>query len=433
MKSLNKSGMHPGQVKHSIIFHVIILLIIFYISTASIFHNRFILFYIGIILLFYQILSKSFQLNKKFILLVVAWLIVNVLATILNDVSFFLPRLVLNTILLLFLPYLLLRMMGRAFWEIFEKWIFRFTLISIPLWMLSNLFIQEFNELQNIFKYTTTSNFLGNTNYWSAVFFTHTNMDNGYGIFRNCGFMWEPGSFALMITWAIIYNWLRSDKMVFNTRIVIYFFALATTFSTAGYFAFFILIMAFLIRRLSFLNIALMIGSALFLYTVIYQLNFISGKIETYSETFAEDPTGEGGYTGRKVNRFQGGVAAVIRTIESPFGYGLVSVNDTKDEDYEYGTNGLASMLEMWGFFLFPILIFLIYKSLKVLNKGHRKTITIWLFFLALMIEFFSNPIHRNLLVYFLIMTPIVFPKQSHQYVPTIKKRQTFNRLPKLV
>lgn len=409
------------------------MLLIFYISTASVFHNRFIPFSIGIILLSYQALTKELYFNKRFILLLAAWILINIFATIFNNVSFFLPRLIVNTILLLFLPYLILRMIGGVFWEIFEIWIYRFTIISIPLWILSNIFIPEFNDLQNIFKYITTPNFLANTNYWSAVIFTHANMDNGYGIFRNCGFMWEPGSFALMITWAIIYTWLKSDKMIFTTRIWIYFIALASTFSTAGYFAFFILIMAYIIKRVSIWNIAIVIGGMLFVYTVVYQLNFISGKIETYSETFAADPTGEMGYTGRKVNRFQGGVAAIIRTIDSPLGYGLVSVNDTKDEDYEYGTNGLGSLLEMWGFILFPILLILVYKSLIVLNIGQRKSITLWLFFIALMIEFFSNPIHRNLLVYFLIMTPIALPKYSSLRIPRITHREKYNREHKFI
>ena len=91
--------------------------------------------------------------------------------------------------------------------------------------------------------------------------------------------MWEPGAFSLMIIWSIIYNWLKSDKMVFNFRMWVYIIALITTFSTAGYFALIFLLLGYYFKKVSFTNIALTIGSVLIFYTVVYELDFISGKI----------------------------------------------------------------------------------------------------------------------------------------------------------
>lgn len=225
---------------------------------------------------------------------------------------------------------------------------------------------------------------------------------------RNLGFMWEPGSFAMIIIWALVYNALRRDKFLFSMRFFIYSIALFTTLSTAGYLAYFVFLAGYYLKKISILNIAMAVLFGLVFYIFIYDLPFISGKLDGYMEVYEDDPTGQSGHYGRKVNRFQGGITSLLRTYQYPLGYGLISPEDLKDNDFSYGVNGLASLLEMWGIFLFPVIIISIYKSLKVFDNFNSPNFRLALYFVAFLIEFFSNPVSRIIFIYLIIVTPMV-------------------------
>jgi hypothetical protein len=223
--------------------------------------------------------------------------------------------------------------------------------------------------------------------------------------------MWEPGAFAMMIVWAIIYNW-STKELKFNKRFFVYLIALITTFSTAGYFALIFLLASFYIRKINLLNT---MGLALLIFlfsTYVYNLEFISGKINQYSiaysvkdqETFQTEGT-------VKVNRFQGGKYAFQRSLKYPLGYGLVSSEEASEDVVHYGTNGLGTLLEMWGIIGFIYLIKLLRQYIHLINNGKISNLTQIFFFIALLIMFFSNPISRNLFVYFIFITPLAMKK----------------------
>ena len=396
----------------SLFYNISILLLIFYMATASVLNTRYLPFAIGIIFLINHFL-KNRGFNRKFLSLILLWLMINLLAMFVF-VPFNFLRLIIITLNLLFLPYLMLKEMGIGFWDRFEKIIYTLTLISLPLFLLNNLFPAFFNSLWVIFNSITTPSLTryGALNeYWTALIYRNAIEESGVrNILRNSGFMWEPGAFALMIVWGVIYNWLRKG-MAINSRTIIYIIALLTTFSTAGYPALFILLLAYYSRKLTTINIIGIIILIFAFYYVFENSAFLSDELVAYTNTFELDPKGESGYLGRKVNRFQGGVASVLRTIDYPLGYGLISVFDRESHDFSYGVNGLTSLLEMWGIIGFAILMTYIYRSFILINQKLKSKRVVILLLIALMIMFFSNPIARFLLVYFLVLTPICFEK----------------------
>lgn len=394
-------------------YTILIFYIILNISGASIAYNRDVFFIVSAIYVGLSIFIYKTKFDKKFMLLVIVWFLINIFSFTYFNISLPFFRIIINSVNLLFLPYVIIKNIQDEFWKKFESIIFKLTVISLFLFVLNVIFSDFFNGLHPFFKRFTTEGYLENKNYWSAFIYTNSLEDSFMKLFRNSGFMWEPGAFAMMLIWGLCFHWLTSDKMKFDNRAIIYIIAILTTFSTAGYIALVVMISAFYMKKMSFFNLSFLI---IFLTVSFYyydKMEFISNKMDVYIERFEDDPTGRSGSLGKKVNRFQGGVAAIIRSFEYPLGYGLISADDRNDYSYSYGVNGLASLLEIWGFFVFPILLFLLRKCL-ILYGVKKNIITINLMFIGILVMFFSNPISRNVFFYLLVVSPFCYIKKNN-------------------
>lgn len=393
------------RAKKNILIDFLIILLVLYMGSASILTTKYIGISIGL-LVFVIHLNKQKTFNSSFLKLLVYWIIINVFAMVFIA-PFGILRVFNNALVLLFLPYMVINLMGFNFWRKLEKFIYILTLISLPLYIMNNIFPGFFNSLDSVFSVFTKPALSLNSNYWSVFIYTNAFAEGSFGLLRNNGFMWEPGGFAMILIVALIYH-LLTQGYIFNRKTIVYIISILTTFSTAGYFALIVLLSGFVLRKITVMNIVI-VGVVIVLFSVYaYRLEFISGKVDTYFTQFEKDPTGELGNSEKKVNRFQGGFTAAIRTLKYPIGYGLISFNDTGDNEYSYGTNGLGSLLEMWGVLGFGFLILNMRRFIELLNSFHTSKLTIYLLLLALLIVFFSNPISRFVLVYFIIMTPIV-------------------------
>jgi predicted membrane protein len=265
-----------------------------------------------------------------------------------------------------------------------------------------------FDSLSSYFNSITTQSLAANPNYWSSFFYVNAFIDNGYGIRRNCGFVWEPGGFAMIIILGMILNWLKNGVSI-DKKSVVYAIALITTFSTAGYLALFVLIIALYIKKINLVNSLVIIVFFGVFGASIYNLGFMSDKINTNIEAYNENESKD---SETKVNRLLGAKNAFLRTFRYPTGKGLISGQDTDllKTDLKDGTNGLGSLLEIWGFIMFPIILILIYKFMKIYNYSNLKRTTIVIFFLAFLIMLFSNPISMAVFLYIIIINALVFP-----------------------
>ena len=64
------------------------------------------------------------------------------------------------------------------------------------------------------------------------------------GVVRNCGFMWEPGAYAGILIFMIVYH-LFSNSFKLDWKIMFLTLCVITTYSTAGYLAFFCVIILY--------------------------------------------------------------------------------------------------------------------------------------------------------------------------------------------
>lgn len=396
--------------------YLIVFFLLMNMSRANILGTRYVPFFIGVVLFIIDFYKNGLRYNKNILSLILFWIILNGLAVIFNAITYSYFRLIIVTVDILLLPYFLFKIYGKKVWIIFEKTFYFLTILSLSIYFLNISFPSFFSSLQNVFIPYTVKSLAANSGYWSAFIYVHVFADNGYGLWRFNGFMWEPGGMAMMLVWAIIFNLLQ-DGFRFNRRFLVYSLALLLTSSTAGYGAYALILMSKYIKKLSFINLLTIVLFA-FIFNFAYsRLEFVSGKINTYSEEFEQDKFGERGNNNQKVNRFQGGVTALIRTINYPLGYGLVSANDLEDMDYSYGVNGLGSLLEMWGIIGFVFLIYQMYKYMNVINTSSSSSLSLAFLFIALLIPFFSNPISRFLLVYMIVITPMMGVFNNKTYI----------------
>lgn len=395
---------------HGGIYIIIVWLLMFYLGANSILYSRFFLFSLGCFVLVIHFFSNK-GLSKNIISLLFIWIIINLTAMVYLGSSFVLFRLIIMTVNMILLPYALLKGMGVSFWYRFERILYLLTMISIPLYLLNIVFQEYFNGLTSFFAPITKTSLATNLNYWSALIYINATSDNYYGLVRNSGFMWEPGAFAMMIVWALVYNWLTKGAR-YDKRTLIYIIALITTFSTAGYLALLFLLVAFYIKKISFINTVLLSVVAAVFYLYVYQLTFMGEKINQNTDSLNENIIhNKSGQKTIKVSRFQGGYYALLKTSKYPLGYGLVTEKDFTDEVQIYGTNGLGSLLVMWGIPAFIYLIFLLWKYFKTLNIFNVNKFTLILLFCALMVMFFSNPIAGSVFVSLMFITPLTFNK----------------------
>ncbi len=367
------------------------------------------LLYITFAIVPYFIISKK-QFNSKVIILGLAWLIINIMASYifgkeLREQSII--RFIANYI---FLPFFLLSIYGKSFLLKLEKFLFILTTISLPLFLLNYLFKSSFDQLTPVFKDFTSPTLIANENYWSIGIYVSGILQtyDKITVLRNCGFMWEPGYFAVTIVWGLIIHWL-SKGIRFDKKFIIYAIALFTTFSTAGYIAFFLLVIAFYLKDVSLIRIFSLIAVIFIFYNYIYSLEFVGGKIDLYTEGVQENKANfEKDYNAIKLNRFQIAIYDINRVIRYPFGFGYYDRTSFEGTDV-VGTNGLSGLLRMWGIPVFAYFMYLIYKFFWIYNFGKNNRKTILILFIALMLVFFSQSIHYNILTYFIIISSMTF------------------------
>ena len=393
----------------NLLSNIVIFILILDISRSSIMSSQWVEIGLVGLLLVLNIVRKK-EINPKLFLIILVFFIVNIAGMIYanNVFSFFTVAKI--SITLIVLPYLLIKIFGAGLWVKVEKIVYILTIISLPLFLINVIFPQYFNELLPIFRYFTRDVFhkFDHSNpYWSAIVYVNAIADGG--LYRNSGFMWEPGAFAMIIIWAMSFNWL-TNGMKIDKKFIIYFLALVTTFSTAGYLALFILFNAYYIRKLTFKNIAILIVSSIFFAIYIYQLDFMGKEINSYLQATRDNVLiYNRDYGAIKVNRIHVLIFDFARVIKYPFGYGYG--NDSEI----VAVNGLSSLLVMWGIPIFVYLIILIRRYFSIYNFYNLNGFSRTMFLLSLLVMFFSNPIDRTIFVYLIFTTAIFIGKNNYE------------------
>ena len=197
-------------------------------GASSIASNDFIrIIVVGLLALYSFINHKNLYNNILFYLLS-GWILINLISSLYfgKNIDFF-PFI--GKIVLIYLAYLCLSCCKDNFWDKYEQFLYKLALISTIFYILSLFFPSMFNSLTSVFRPFTADIFYQKESqkyYFYAFFFTYM----GNGNFRNSGFMWEPGAYAMILNILIAYNICRQGFQL-NRHIKVYTIILLTTFS----------------------------------------------------------------------------------------------------------------------------------------------------------------------------------------------------------
>ena len=306
---------------------------------------------------------------------------------------------------MIYLVYLCLSCCKDNFWDKYEQFLYKLALISTIFYILSLFFPSMFNSLTSVFRPFTADIFYQKESqkyYFYAFFFTYM----GNGNFRNSGFMWEPGAYAMILNILIAYNICRQGFQL-NRHIKVYTIILLTTFSTAGYLAFFIILLLFLLKGQNIYIKALILICTAFSIGWLMNADFLLPKIEEFISSAQKGIVHHQGY--RKLyeaNRILSFKLLTDKFLMFPIGWGCVQ--DTTSYmalKHIVTVNGLGNTLVTWGIFAFS---FFMYSIGNFFYQYRQSIIIVTLSLLVVCISFFSNPIENNILLYLLILSPYI-------------------------
>ena len=351
--------------------------------------------------------SILFLLYKKKIgveLLIVScyWILVNTLAFS-NSTTYFeqLPEAAYTVLMVIWMAYMIISILGKTMFIKFESLFYWLSLISLPLFVLENVYRPIFLRMNPVFR-AITGDEMFRAGGWYGGFYTF----NAWAHRRNSGFMWEPGGFAFILIFAMIIrlsmNGFRIDKHIF-----VYFICLATTLSTAGFVVASMIVIIILFQRSKHLYPILMIPIVIYLFiNIVWELDFMGGKIETYFRSI--DRTWQRS-TALRVNRFGIFYYAWIESFNNPLGYGAFPVKGFYEQfgSSISGPNTLAYVLVEWGWLGLIAYSYAIKKAIRTFFQNVNITLVVMLS-ICIWLMLFSNPRNYNIFVLSFLFLPFI-------------------------
>lgn len=357
------------------------------------------------VMLVYAIIKRRPLINNVLFYLLAGWIAINALASLYfgqgTDFYQFIGKIV-----LVYTAYLILVCCRRNFWEKFEFFLYRLVIISFIIYICSLLIPGVFDSLNPIFRPFTGEQFYmkeSQKNYFYAFFFVYRGGDI---LFRNNGFMWEPGAYAMILNLLIAFNFAKYGLAI-NKHIKVYILALLTTFSTAGYLSLFVLLLLLLAKGK---NIYIKVGAVLCVIVsivLLFDTDFLLPKIEKFIEAAESGSVSHQNYRDLyEANRILSFKLLFEKFLMFPIGWGCVPDNTSYLAVNSIVTvNGLGNLLVTWGIFMFS---FFVYSIVNFFYKYSGTIVNVSFFMLILFISFFSNPIENNILFYIMVLSPYV-------------------------
>ena len=311
----------------------------------------------------------------------------------------------------------------RDFISKYENLVFVLAYISIPLFVVQIINPNIYDVALPLTKILFNFEYRSSAHRYLIIYVV-----NGWGLKRNSGFMWEPGAYAMMLSWAMLFL-LYETRFQWNRRMIVYGIAMLTTFSLMGYPSMVLLILMFLAQKSDWKKIGYtMVGGGLLLLLLMQtplfqeQRDMMANKVEFYANDsqiqlyrarnryVIEEQSTKG--VGRLAQFYI--LGDIIS--ENPFGHGM------SDWRYE-SANGLMNVIVKWGINAIIILAFSFYfftKRLAQMAQLQIKWYIILMTMAVLIMPAISNPIYNA--VFFL--TLITFPLfAKRQQIPNIYAR----------
>ena len=237
------------------------------------------------------------------------------------------------------------------------------------------------------------------------------NMQN---YFRNFGIFREPGVYQIFLNFALFFELFLIKRKINILNVIVFYMAIISTFSTAGYITGLIITMSFILFAKNKLDDNINRKKGLMLVLFLIVLLFLIFIIYLGRNDLLRLMIRESSYYGR--------IAAIkanlVTWIESPiFGKGLTQalLKDVPEKIQNYyptlhNTSTIGALLSVFGLIFTSIYLFLIY---KLISKSHCKILGKIFIFLAIMITISSQLLIYNELLYTIIIFGIINDNSS--------------------
>ena len=276
------------------------------------------------------------------------------------------------------LPYFYIKAAGKSFVKVYINLMYFFTLIGFVFWIGINISQSFLDTLDQMVK-SLNLDPVGLENF---IIFNTEHFRPGDIMIRNPGPFNEGGTYATYLSFAIGLNLLQTGKL-FERRTIIFLIALLTTFSSAGYIAFFFILSTyFLVNKKMSLKVFVFPIIVIISVYGFMNIEFLSNKIiKQYESQTSGNPELY------RIGRFGGMLADVEQLQKYPiFGRGIY----TDDRYYSYSDvlvnrtsspMGIMAFITRYGL-IFGIAYFIIlFMSLKRISD--IKSNKIFLVFVA--------------------------------------------------
>jgi hypothetical protein len=231
----NLSGLKYSKIDYLIIFLVLITSVNPFFTGS-----RFVQFGVFILVTFRMLfLRRQFFINRKIVFIFIIYAVISVVQGLIWSFSLF--TLFSGFITAFMYAYFLYRTYSYNIFGFVERVIFHLTILSLTIYLLQETlpyFSDTLYRLVVVLDHYSTD---VNRHLRALIIYTYRPESKTiFDITRNSGFAHEPGGFAVFINFGLIINYLRGTPL-FSKRNIVYFIALISTFSTAGFLSTFVL------------------------------------------------------------------------------------------------------------------------------------------------------------------------------------------------
>lgn len=260
--------------------------------------------------------------------------------------------------LIITIPYLSLKIVGRDFMKYYINIIYFFAVISLIFYAISTFSPAFYNWTSTL----PTQYHLDPNPELKKGFIIYTwEPAQLQGFLRNPGPFWEPSVYSNYLILALVFNIINTGVLAEKKNFV-FIAAMITTLSTGGYVALFILLFSYstFVPKIHFgYRLILIPFLVLTIYVSYSEFVFLGSKIEAQWE-HQTSVEAEGTQTS---GRFMGAKKSLIAFSRHPIaGRGLIRQTAAERTDDEGGAYGFISVLRRTGLFGFIVWIIFIYR-----------------------------------------------------------------------
>ena len=297
------------------------------------------------------------------------------------------------------LAYTAIKVVGQDFLKVTESIIYKLSFISLPLYILQLIIPETFTEVNGFLEFLIPPVDKGGARYTNSIIFSV----NPWGMDRNSGFMWEPGGFAAILAIGIYLN-LIFNRFRFNKRFVVMSIAMFSTFSTAGYILY-VVLLAFYLYNTSIRYFIITTPVAIICAYFLFNSSIVRGKIEERFQNRNKTINNLEVYSKERnaisLGRFGSLIVDINDFANHPvIGFGLQADERTNNQYIDMvRVNGFSDYLVKFGIIGTMLMIFNLAKMESVLKRSYYFRGFFVLPAIVLILSF-SNP---------LLITPLFF------------------------